>query len=157
MDEISGIYRHGLKMALRKLSYRAQGICAQVRRHAMRRIDEALIALGLFWLLAALVLPAFQVGQLSPPAGFVLSAMIWGSAIPVMLGVISRLVPAIRTSKLAKPMFWALAAGSSLLAANQLIPHPDLTIDAAAFGSIVLACGVILFAIAFYQGRTPRA
>ena len=47
MDEISGIYRHGLKMALRKLSYRAQGICARVRRHAMRRIDEAFIALGL--------------------------------------------------------------------------------------------------------------
>lgn len=123
----------------------------------MRKIDEALIAVGLFWLLAALVLPAFGIGQLSPPSGFVLSSMIWGSAVPVMLGMISRLVPAIRTSKLAKPMFWTLAAGSSLLAGNQLIPHPDLTVDAGIFGSIVLACGVILFAIAFYQGRTPRA
>lgn len=141
------------------LSYRAATIKRgqTMQNQPTRKIDEHSIMAGLAFLLLALALTiiAGMTGtkaDAAPP----LQALLTGFVPLTLFGLIYRLFPAMKLSKLAKPQFWIYLAGAVIMQAGALRGETGYT-ELLAFGSIVTFCGAALFAVTFWLHREFRA
>ena len=122
-----------------------------------RQIDVHFILAGLAFLLLALSLTIISgmngtKADAAPP----LHALLTGFVPLTLFGLIYRLFPAMKLSKLAKPQFWIYLAGAVTMQVGELRGETGYT-EFLAFGSVVTFCGAALFAAASWLHREFRA
>ena len=122
-----------------------------------RKIDEHSIAAGLAFLLLALALTIFSAMSgtkmdAAPPV----QALLTGFVPLTLFGLIYRLFPPMKLSKMARPQFAIYAAGAAIMHVGALRGETDYS-ELLAFGSVVTLCGAALFAVIFWRDREFKA
>lgn len=120
----------------------------------MRKIDETWILCGLAWLVFGMAFgmwlgatERFDFANSHAHIGLV------GFVVSCLFGLIMRLFPGLRGSKMAKPQFWIYQVGAILLVAGKIRVDAGGPPDIVAFASVVVFCGAALFVWMFATGR----
>lgn len=120
------------------------------------RIDELLLLAGTAWL-AFTVIFAVVSGILGWNTGLAHAyAFIAGFCGSFAMGLTYRLFPGMKSSRLSRPQAWAWETGLVLVVAGRIIQDLNGGDALVQFGSVVAACGALLFAWIFLNGRVIR-
>lgn len=120
----------------------------------MRKIDETWILCGLAWLLFGMALGMWPgaTGRFDFASSHAHIGLV-GFVASILFGLIMRLFPGLRASKMARPQFWIYQAGAVLLVAGKMRVDGGGPTDLVAFASVVVFCGAALFVWMFATGR----
>ena len=120
------------------------------------RIDEHLLLAGAAWLAFTCILAIVSgVGGWGAglPHAYAFMAGFCGS---FAMGLTYRLFPGMKSSRLSRPQGWIWETGLVLLVAGRSVQAMEGGVALFQFGSVVAACGALLFTWIFVNGRTIR-